>query len=57
VRALLELGADPALKNKSGSTPLLLARLNTGRGGTGTEEARLEQQEIVRLLEERVQVK
>ena len=53
VRALLDLGSDPSLKNKSGSTPLLLARLNTGRGGTGSEEAKLEQQEIVRLLEER----
>jgi ankyrin repeat protein len=54
VQTLLHLGADFSLKNKSGSTPLLLARLNTGRGGTGSEEAKFEQQQIVRLLEERV---
>jgi hypothetical protein len=53
VRILLECGADPKRKNKSGSTPMLLAIQNTGRGGTGTLEAKSEQQEIVRLLEER----
>ena len=56
VHALLERGADPAIKNKSGSTPMLLARQNTGRGGTGTPEAKAQQQEIVRLLEERTSV-
>ncbi len=53
VRTLLDLGADPSLKNKSGSTPLVLARLNTGRGGTGSPEATVEQQKILRLLENR----
>jgi ankyrin repeat protein len=50
VKALLEGGADPRLKNKSGSTPMDLARLTTGRGGSGTPEARAEQAKIVRLL-------
>ncbi len=54
VRTLIDCGADPALPNKNGSTPMLLATQNTGRGGTGSEEAKLQQQEIVRLLEERV---
>jgi hypothetical protein len=51
VRTLLERGADGARKNKSGSTPILLAKLNTGRGGTGSPEAKAQQQEILQLLE------
>jgi hypothetical protein len=50
VRALLDLGADPARENKSGSTPLVLAKYSTGRGGSGSPEAREQQREIVRLL-------
>jgi len=53
VRALLDCGADPALRNKRASTPMLLAIRNTGRGGTGSQEAKSEQQEIVRLLGQR----
>jgi hypothetical protein len=53
VRTLLECGADPARKNKSGSTPLLLAIQNTGRGGSGSPEAKSQQQKILRLLEHR----
>jgi ankyrin repeat protein len=53
VLTLLNLGADPSRKNKNGSTPMLLASLNTGRGGTGSPVAKAEQQEILRLLEER----
>jgi len=53
VRTLLECGADPARRNKNGSTPILLAVQNTGRGGTGSSEAKLQQQEILRQLEER----
>jgi len=56
VDALLKRSADPAIKNKSGSTPMLLAVRNTGRGGSGTPEAKAQQQEIVRLLEERTSV-
>ena len=52
VQTLLAHGADPARKNKSGSTPMRLAGLTTGRGGTGSPEAKAQQQEIVRLLEE-----
>jgi hypothetical protein len=31
---------------------MLLATLNTGRGGTGSPEAKAEQQEILKLLRE-----
>ena len=51
VRTLLDCGANPRQKNKSGSTPLLLARETTGRGGSGSPEAKEQQQEIVRMLE------
>jgi Ankyrin repeats (many copies)/Ankyrin repeat len=53
VLVLLEHGADPNAKNKSGSTPMLLATLNTGRSGSGSAEAKAQQQEILRLLETR----
>jgi ankyrin repeat protein len=51
VQALLEHGADARLTNKNGSTPMLLATQNTGRGGSGSADARAQQQEIVRLLQ------
>ncbi len=54
VRILLDLGADPARKNKSGSAPLVLAKYTTGRGGSGSPEAKAQQEEILRLLEERL---
>ena len=54
VRTLLALGADPGRKNKSGSAPLVLARYTTGRGGSGSPEAKAQQQEILRLLEDRL---
>jgi hypothetical protein len=50
VRILLERGADPAKRNKSGSTPMILAMKSTGRGGSGSPEARSEREEILRLL-------
>src|SRR5438874_3385318 len=50
VRTLLECGADPTRCNKSGSTPMLLATQNTGRGGSGSPEAKQEQEGILRLL-------
>lgn len=52
VRTLLDLGADPAQKNKSGSTPLVLGKYTTGRGGSGSPQARAQQREILSLLEE-----
>jgi len=50
-KALLDAGADPHAANRSGSTAAQLARWTTGRGGTGSPEAKAEQREIVRLLE------
>ena len=50
VSALLNHGADARRTNHNGSTPMHLAEHGTGRGGTGTPEARHEQAEIIRLL-------
>lgn len=50
VKALLAGGADPRKKNGKGSTPLDLARWTTGRGGSGSQRAREQQAEIIRLL-------
>ncbi|HTM16274.1 MAG TPA: ankyrin repeat domain-containing protein [Terracidiphilus sp.] len=50
VRTLLESGADPARRNKRGSNSMLLASMNTGRGGSGSAEAKAEQQQILELL-------
>jgi hypothetical protein len=55
VKALLRGGADACLKNKSGSIPLLLASQNTGRGGSGSPEAKAQQEEILRILEAHAQ--
>ena len=51
VRALLENGADPKRPNGAGSTPMRLAEVTSGRGGTGLAEAKAEQARIVALLE------
>ena len=51
VAALLEGGADARLANGQGSTPMMLAIRQTGRGGSGSAEAKAQQAEIVRLLE------
>lgn len=53
VRALLEGGANSRQPNKAGSTPLHLAVQTTGRGGSGSPQAREQQEGIVRLLLER----
>jgi ankyrin repeat protein len=50
VEALLEVGADPHMSNDNGSTAFELARWTTGRGGSGSVEARAEQQRIIALL-------
>jgi hypothetical protein len=50
-RALLQRGADALRPNRGGSTPLMLATRQTGRGGSGSPEAKAEQAEIIRLLE------
>jgi hypothetical protein len=51
VRALLAAGADPHLKNDRGSTAMTLAGHTTGRGGTGSPEAKAEQAQIVAMLQ------
>jgi hypothetical protein len=53
VKALLDGGADPQRKNRNGSTPMQLATWTTGRGGSGSPEAKAQQDEIVHLLERR----
>jgi len=53
VRALLDGGANPRQPNKAGSTPLHLAVQTTGRGGSGSPQARAQQAGIIRLLLER----
>jgi ankyrin repeat protein len=48
--ALLDGGADPQKRNGSGSTPLHLAVQTTGASGSGSDVARRQQTEIIRLL-------
>jgi hypothetical protein len=52
VKALLDGGADPRATNRSGSTAVQLAQWTTGRGASGSDEARAQQLEILRLLED-----
>ena len=51
VEALLSAGADPGLQNDSVSTASDLAHWTTGRGGTGSAEAKAEQRIILELLQ------
>ncbi len=53
VRALLDGGANLRQPNGSGSTPLHLAVQTTGASGSGSDEARTQQTEIIKLLLER----
>jgi len=50
VDSLLRNGASVQLKNKSGSTPLHLAVQTTGKGGSGSPEAKALQREIIARL-------
>jgi hypothetical protein len=50
IRYLVDAGADPTATNDHGSTPADLARLTTGRGGVGSEAAKVEQRIIIDLL-------
>jgi Ankyrin repeats (many copies)/Ankyrin repeat len=52
VRTLLQHGADPSIRNKNGSAAVQLAMHTTGRGGSGSPEAKAQQQEILRLLQQ-----
>jgi ankyrin repeat protein len=45
-----EAGADPRAPNARGSTPILLATQNPGRGGSGSAEGKAQQQQILRIL-------
>jgi len=51
VGALLDAGVDPHRRNNNGSSALDLAKLTTGRGGTGSPEAKAEQAQIIAMLE------
>ena len=50
VRALLDGGAHAGAKTARGTTPAQLATRTTGRGGSGTPEAKAQAEEIARLL-------
>ncbi len=50
VRVLLDAGADPQRTNDNGSTAITLIGWTTGRGGSGSAEAKAEQAIIVDLL-------
>lgn len=47
VTCLLDHGSDTTIRNKSGSTAFHLAVQNTGRGGSGSEEAVAGQRQII----------
>jgi ankyrin repeat protein len=50
VKCLLDAGADTTIKNKPGSSPFHLAVQNTGRGGSGADEAKTAQREIIQAF-------
>ncbi|HEV3139415.1 MAG TPA: ankyrin repeat domain-containing protein [Vicinamibacterales bacterium] len=52
ISALLAHGADYSRRNKNGSTPLDVSVVNSGRGGTGSYAAVVQQHEIVKILVE-----
>lgn len=52
VRCLLASDCDPLIRNQSGSTPFHLAVQNTGRGGSGSDEAKAAQRQIITMFRE-----
>ncbi len=50
VRALLEGGADPRRKTRRGTALMWLATESTGRSDSSSAEAKVQQEEVVRLL-------
>jgi Ankyrin repeats (3 copies) len=51
VKALIDGGADPKAPNRNGSTPMLLGTQNTWKSGSGSIEAKAQQNKILRLLD------
>jgi len=49
-RALLSCGADPNIPTRNGSTALRLAGVASGRGGSGSPQAKAQQAQILDLL-------
>jgi hypothetical protein len=52
-KCILDAGGNPTIRNKPGSAPLHLAVQNTGRGGSGSEKARIAQRQILQVFLER----
>jgi hypothetical protein len=50
VSELIRGGADAQRPNRRGSTPMQLASSATGRGGTGSQESKAQQQQILNQL-------
>ncbi|MCX6596956.1 MAG: ankyrin repeat domain-containing protein [Acidobacteria bacterium] len=53
VQTLLDHGADASLRNKNGSAAVDLALRTTGRSGSGSPEAKAQQEEILLLFKGR----
>jgi len=51
VEALLMGGADPTIRTRNGSTPRRLASVSSGRGGSGSPNAKMQQVQILDLLD------
>jgi hypothetical protein len=51
VKVLLDYGASPELRNRSGNTAHRLAEMTTGRGGSGSFDAKAQQRLIRALLD------
>jgi ankyrin repeat protein len=50
VKCLLEAGAETGALNLSGSTPFHLAAQNTGKSGSGADQAKVAQREIIQAF-------
>jgi ankyrin repeat protein len=51
VQTLIDADADLTITNAKGSTAAHLARVTSGRGGTGTPAARVQQERIIEMLD------
>ncbi|MCX6590150.1 MAG: ankyrin repeat domain-containing protein [Acidobacteria bacterium] len=50
VQTLLDRGADPSIRNRNGSAAVDLVMRTTGRSGSGSPEAKAQQEEILLLF-------